>query len=314
MRALVFLPEDKGRKRARRVAFLARLAGLEPMISGSSEDARAAALADHACGRYFLLVTDARSAEFARTLVEETAYCRTILLESQGDRGVFASLPRLRHIKHVLGVPDDRVDDVLLLPTLQRLSGGGHWPLARYFADAPLLRSHHVLTHTQAQAAVASLQAELASLGKDVGDERFLTVLTPKVVTACEELLANAVFAAHPDYRHADPRKGFSLGGTEGLTLEWGMNGRRMGVAVSDRCGSLTPNVFFESVCGENPLAGSPLEEQRSAGIGLKTVAALAQGLVASVSPAFRTTLTAFFELERDAGRGDLMSLEYFHT
>lgn len=167
----------------------------------------------------------------------------------------------------------------------------------------PMVEKRFVLNNSRDRVA---LRDSLADFVEEISKEhrRSSAMLVQRAVCTQEELLMNAVFDANPRLRDLMPRGEDSLELGEDVILEWGYDGRYLGISVSDSFGTMSfPGI---AKCFEFLVRGRERrryvqmqQDSPGAGIGLFMVLERVLRLVFSVEADRATSAVAVIDVSR---------------
>lgn len=118
-----------------------------------------------------------------------------------------------------------------------------------------------------------------------------------------DELLMNAIWDANPRINSISRETPIVLEETEGVHIEWGVDGNTLAVGVRDPFGTLKKDTFFkyqDEVLGLKKNAQVVINATGAgAGIGFHMILRRASGLVINSTEGFATEVIALFDLAR---------------
>lgn len=292
MKVLICLPGNA--PAAARASVAARVAHTKPVVASTFDDLLSARARAEGEGEKYVIVTTTDHLAHARSLLEESRYCKDLVFLTGAMLGpeLCRNLLEARYVKHLLPLTEDLATD--LGGTLRRLASPEFWPLARYLNPACLASSFDVRTQEHKRAGLEEMEARLQELGAD-DPETFGNNHMGEIFVIADELLSNALNITRPELK-THPTAAFRLDGDEVVRFEWAFDGTRFGLAVTDRVGGLSAWTFRDHVFGKEKEAGS---KRVSAGIGLRTAVKRSHILVASVVEDSYTCVQAVMTLDR---------------
>ena len=302
MRVLIHMPDPGFQKTALLLGFLARTLGLGSQITHTEAELFETAVLCREHGSFFIVIGDALQIPLMQKLYRENPYARVLVLigeEFLKSREVMLSCAEFNHFLPLMNnVPITEA----VLTTLQRMSRKEYWSLTDYLKRPCYLNSTLLSSSKDRDDALEQMSSQLKSLGQDFAKPLMDRTL-PRILSMVEELLLNAVFAAHPKFQKSDGSDGFELPFHESVRFEWGLNGQILGISVTDPFGALKRDSFFKNILGSEK--EDSLHSHHSLGHGLKSLIRHAHTIIANVSPGARTSIHVFLNFEASLKSAD---------
>jgi len=235
---------------------------------------------------------------------------RVIFAAPKLERTLFASLLRTPHGRHVAATHEGRfVTDPAA--TVEILSGRRPWSLESYIPGA---RVHVETVHRSKQRKHVREAAQEFATNAGAGGR-----IGSAYLTAVDELVTNGLYDAPvgDDGEHLFMRLSrdvpVDLGNTAPVTVELARNENLLGVCVTDRYGSLRPEIALEFVAtGLEQDRAKPHDKEGGAGLGLLLTLNCASHLSIHVEPGERTSALALLHLRRPYRTLAASSLDLF--
>lgn len=296
MKVLIFLPEREHKRNGIDLGCLAHTVGLGSLVAQDIETLQVEAARLKSLQTYFLLVTHAAHVASANEIYQKNPFARCIVLCSEAFSESHALLAAAPDFNHFLPFADGVFEARMVMISMQRLARREYWGLGEYLGKPALHTSALITSNHGRDEMIAQIRGHLTTLGSGLNVATFERYI-PRVTSVLEELVINAVFAANPRYAGNDGEMGFTLPLDEAVSVEWGFNGKTLGLSVSDPFGSLKRDVFFSKFLAD----AKPIQAQTKAltlGNGLRTILKNAHSVIANVSVGARTSVHVFLDFE----------------
>jgi hypothetical protein len=294
VKILVYAAGERARATMENASIAAHLCGLEARALDSEKSLADEVRALEDRELRYLLVTGVGQRLLAKSILRETAFCKTavILCEEPLTPGAREDLVDAGCVRHL--VPWTRDHAATLAPTLHRLAFPAAWPLTRTLGFPTVEGSVRVTSHHDVIRFKADVEREVALLTGlcPRGVREGIIQRTHQVV---DELSDNALRAL---LREGNDES-YLLSPWDALELRYACDGRSLGVSVTDRVGSLEPWTFFRALFGVSGAGRRSDDGERSLGIGLRATLAMSSEVRASVSPGSSTCVQAYLPFER---------------
>ncbi len=232
-----------------------------------------------------------------------SAHFEVLLLLNEHSSSEILGYDLLDSVNHYVSIAQGRLATTSLITAIRKISSKEIYGIDKYLAYGTPL---HFLILSRSEDRpwfverfidyVSGLEGVIPS-----GAHEF-SRMTGEVL---DELLMNAIWDANPARCAADRNTPVILDSSEGVKVEWGVDGNILAVAVRDPFGTFKKELlvrYQEDVFGirkANQIAVNKIGS--GAGIGLHMVLRRASGVVINSTPTFATEVIALFDLAKNS-------------
>lgn len=194
------------------------------------------------------------------------------------------------------------IDEVELITNTHKLVTGDFFGLEKCMATWALdVQRHRIRTIRDKIDALVALETFLKAISCN-------SRLVPGIAVVAEEMIVNAIFAAprdddgKPKYAKPDRHEDFILPAREEVELTYACDGRYIGIAVTDPCGTLSRDTimrFLKHVLRETK--EDDATKGRGARLGMHVIFNSVTQLIFNLDPGNRTEVIAMFYIRGGA-------------
>jgi hypothetical protein len=181
-----------------------------------------------------------------------------------------------------------------LVGLVRHATSDGECTLERYFGSRSVLQRVAMNSGAAKTRILDDLSNMLLKLAETPG-RGHLRLGRERIVEVLDELLMNAVFHANPRFRKERPHLDFTLDPKEEVEAHWILDGDLFGLSVVDKFGSLDRASVVRHLVGTNEKL--PIDQRRTAGLGLRMIFKRAEQFVISVTPRVRAEVICLFNV-----------------
>lgn len=310
---LFFDPQRKNRRDALRILTAAGCEVVAPESFKKLEDA----VIEHQFNTYAL---DMEGHQHLISRGIELATIPTIVMSQSPLTEIFPYLSDLRHFTNFIAKgPKNALNNSDLLGTIAKIMHNDIFGLKKYLNWGAHTWTFHIRD--------AATRREYIEFLKDYGRSMGLrSAIIKHMEVVAEELLMNAIFDAPIDVRgnrlhnHKKRTEEVILPVTQAARLEFGSDGRRIAISVTDPFGSITRDLVLKCLTRCFSIKGTPEfnDESGGAGLGLFFCYKHVDSLIINVDPLKRTEFIGLIDIEQSVKESKLDSshtaLHFFNT
>ena len=310
---LFFDPQRKNRRDALRILTAAGCEVVAPESFKKLEDA----VIEHQVNTYAL---DMEGHQHLISRGIELATIPTIVMSQSPLTEIFPYLSDLRHFTNFIAKgPKNALNNSDLLGTIAKIMHNDIFGLKKYLNWGAHTWTFHIRD--------ASTRREYIEFLKEYGRSMGLrSAIIKHMEVVAEELLMNAIFDAPIDARgnrlhnHKKRTEEVILPVTQAARLEFGSDGRRIAISVTDPFGSITRDLVLKCLTRCFSIKSTPEfnDESGGAGLGLFFCYKHVDSLIINVDPLKRTEFIGLIDIEQSVKESKLDSshtaLHFFNT
>jgi hypothetical protein len=223
-----------------------------------------------------------------------------LLIDEESEPNILGS-DLLNVVNHYVSISQGRLATTSLITAIRKISTREIYGIDKYLAYGTPLH-FFVLTRSEDRPwfverfmdYVSGLEGIIPS-----GAHEFSRM----AAEVLDELLMNAIWDANPRRSTANRNTPVELESSEGVKVEWGVDGNILAVAVRDPFGTFNKNILLnyqEDIFGiRKPNQIAVNKSGAGAGIGLHMIIRRASGIVVNSTAGFATEVVALFDLTK---------------
>ncbi len=207
----------------------------------------------------------------------------------------------MKTVNHFVSVSQGRLATTSLVTAIKKISSRELYGIGMYLAYGTPL-NYFVMSRSEDRSWFVDRFMRYVSGLEGIipyGTQEF-SRMTGEVL---DELLMNAIWDANPRRNNISRNTPVILEDSEGVHIEWGVDGNTLAVGVRDPFGTLKKDTFFryqDEVLGIKKTSQVVVNANSAgAGIGLHMMLRRASGLVVNTTEGFATEVIALFDLAR---------------